>query len=125
MQDFKKLDVWHKAIAVASRAHALARRLPAEERFELGSQIRRSSISIPSNIAEGAGRGSRRDFARFLRIAYGSACELETQLILAESFGFISGDELDGTATAVIEARRMLHALALEVDPQARLRTAD
>ena len=118
MQDFKKREVWHKGIALARRAYSVAGRLPAEERFELSSQIRRASISIPSNIAEGAGRGSSKDFARFLRIAYGSACELETQLILAESLGFISRNDLDDTATEVVEVRRVLYALAAEVDPR-------
>ena len=120
MQDFKKLDVWHKGIALARSSYSIASALPVEERYELSRQIRRASVSIPSNIAEGAGRGSRQDFARFLRIAYGSACELETQVILAESFGFISQVDLDNTVRQVVEVRRMLYALAAEVDPRTK-----
>lgn len=80
---FKDLIVWQKGIEIAKEVYKLTNKLPKEEMFGLTSQMRRSSISISSNIAEGRGRSSRKDFAQFLHIAQGSLAELETQLILA------------------------------------------
>jgi len=81
--DFKDLEVWQLAMTLAEETYRLAVRLPSSERFELSSQLRRSAVSVPSNIAEGYGRGSRGDYVRFLGIANGSLKELETQVLLA------------------------------------------
>ena len=89
MHNFKELRVWREAIELAKLVYKATALFPQDERYGLKSQINRAVVSVPSNIAEGAGRGSDKEFAQFLKIALGSAFELETQLILAESFGFI------------------------------------
>ena len=80
----KKLEVWKRSILLTKDIYELSSQLPDSEKYGLKSQIQRASISIPSNIAEGAARSSTKDYARFLEIAKGSASELETQLILIE-----------------------------------------
>lgn len=84
MKDFKELEVWQKAFALVIEVYEIANKLPANERFVLADQIRRSSISIPSNIAEGCDRQSTKEFIQFLYISLGSSAELETQLLLIE-----------------------------------------
>jgi four helix bundle protein len=83
MNKFKDLLVWQKAIDLTVTVYTLTKSFPADEKFGLISQIRRSVISIPSNIAEGAGRGTKGEFKQFLMIALGSSYELETQVILS------------------------------------------
>ncbi|MEN8238376.1 MAG: four helix bundle protein [Actinomycetota bacterium] len=111
MHDFRELKVWRRGMSLARRTYSMTETFPASQRFGLTSQIQRSAISIPSNIAEGSGRSSNKDFARFLSIAYGSACELETHLILACDFGYLSAQDLDELSSDVVEIRRMLFAL--------------
>lgn len=117
MQDHHRLVVWRKAMDLASMSYRVTESLPGDERFGLRAQMRRASVSIPSNIAEGAGRGSDGDFARFLRIAYGSACELETQALLARDVGVCPPGDLDHLIEATNEVRRMLNAMIRRVVP--------
>lgn len=84
MHNYKELEVWKKAIELAELVYSISANFPEHEKFGLTSQIRRSSVSVASNIAEGAGRNSEKEFAQFLGYAYGSCCELETQLILSK-----------------------------------------
>ena len=86
---FEKLDVWRKAVDFADRAYAVTRTFPGEERFGLTSQMRRASVSISSNIAEGSGRSSGRDFAHFIEIAYGSLMEVVSQMRITHSQSFM------------------------------------
>jgi carbamoyl-phosphate synthase large subunit len=79
---FKSLIVWQKAMALAREMYHLTAKLPSSEQFGLSSQLRRSAVSIPSNIAEGSRRGTKNDYVQFLRISHGSLSELETQLML-------------------------------------------
>lgn len=95
MHNFRELDFWKRSMALANRIHIVTKAFPDTEKFGLTSQIRRSSISIPSNIAEGASRDSSKDFNRFLQMAIGSAFELETQIILASQFDYIDTSELN------------------------------
>lgn len=83
-RSFKDLIVWQKAVLLAKEIYKTTRQLPQSEQYGLVSQLNRASVSIPSNIAEGSKRGSRKDFAQFLRIASGSAAEVETQLIIVK-----------------------------------------
>ena len=99
-------------MVLARQCYNLTNGLPKSERYGLASQIRRSAVSIPSNIAEGAGRISDREFVRFLRIAHGSACELETQLLLAHDLGYASGAQLSPMTKETVEVRRMVFALS-------------
>ena len=89
MQSHKDLIVWQKSILFAKEIYLATKKFPSEERFGLSSQLQRAAVSIPSNIAEGYGRGAKREIIHFLTIASGSASEIETQLIICESIGFI------------------------------------
>ena len=102
--NYKRLDMWQKAMRLAQHVYEATRGFPREERFGLTSQIRRCAVSIPSNVAEGWGRGTAAERRQFLRVARGSACELETQLVLAEQLGYLSP-----------EAARQIHILVGEV----------
>jgi four helix bundle protein len=104
----KDLEVWKKAMDLAAQVYSLTARFPKEELYGLTSQIRRSAVSIPSNIAEGAARYSRKGFIQFLHIASGSVAELETQLLLATRMGFISRDN---PLPQTEEVRKMLLGL--------------
>ena len=90
----KDLEVWKLSIDLVVRIYDITNSLPSEEKFGLISQMRRSAVSVPSNIAEGAGRSSTKEFMRFIDIASGSLSELETQLIIIEKLNFISADKL-------------------------------
>jgi len=106
---YKNLIVWQKSMEFARLAYPLARRFPGIERFGLADQVRRSSVSVASNIAEGSGRSSNKDYGHFLAIARGSLYEALTQLELAKSFGYIENfDDLESLAE---EISRMLTAL--------------
>ena len=111
MHDFKQLTVWNKAMSMAQSVHELCLKIPDTERYGLISQMRRAAVSVPSNIAEGSGRGSNADFRRFLSIAIGSAYELETQLLLAGRFGYCTDGQIGPLLTQMSELQRMLHGL--------------
>ncbi|HYG50407.1 MAG TPA: four helix bundle protein [Flavobacteriales bacterium] len=88
----KELKVWNKAMDLVVDVYKVTILFPSEEKFGVTSQVRRSAVSIPSNISEGAGRNSDKEFNQFIGIANGSTCELETQLILAQRLGWIPMD---------------------------------
>ena len=94
MNDHKDLDVWKQSMLLAEDIYALTKEFPSEERFGLSSQIKRAVVSIPSNIAEGAGRKGDKEFIQFLYIAMGSLSELETQLILSDRLQFVNSIEI-------------------------------
>ena len=108
---FKDLLVWQKGIDLACDVHRLTRLLPKEEAYRLTSQIIRASSSIPANIAEGNGRGTRRDYANFISIARGSAAELETFLIILQRLELATADKLRDLLERTEEVGRMLNAL--------------
>lgn len=111
MQDFRHLVVWQRGMQLVANCYLATRCLPREERFGLSTQMRRSAVSIPSNIAEGCGRRTDADFGRFLYIAYGSACELETQAIAAKLVTSVDEEPMNVVITGCEEVRRMLAAL--------------
>ncbi|PLX15444.1 MAG: four helix bundle protein [Candidatus Muiribacterium halophilum] len=94
MTNYKDLDVWNKSITLVEKVYVITKIFPEEEKFALTNQVRRSVISIPSNIAEGWGRKSTKDYIRFLHIALGSLYELETQLIISEKINYIKDEDL-------------------------------
>ena len=108
MRTHKDLDVWKNAMDLTANVYSLTTRFPKEELYGLTSQIRRSAVSIPSNIAEGAARHSRKEFIQFLHIASGSVAELETQLLLAPRMGFISSSSI---ISDIEEVRKLLLGL--------------
>lgn len=104
--DHKRLDVWRLAMDLSEHLYRLTETLPSTERFGLTTQIRKAAVSVPSNIAEGAARGSSKELLRFLAIALGSLAELETQLLLAERLGMLQ--QIDVTHDIIASVRRML-----------------
>jgi four helix bundle protein len=111
MKDFKKLSVWAKAHQLAVETYAATGTFPKDELYGLTSQIRRASVSIPANIAEGCGRDGEAELGRFLYIAMGSASELEYHLLLAHDLSFLNTKDYEHLGTLVIEVKRMLAAL--------------
>lgn len=111
MQDFRKLAVWEKAHRLSLKIHHLSQRIPRAGNAAFISQIRRAAESIPANVAEGAGRGSDADFARFLQIAIGSSSELESHLQFAVDVEMLGGAEFEARKDEVIEVRKMLIGL--------------
>lgn len=89
MHNLKELKIWNKAIGLATDIYRLTAGFPKEEKYGLTSQIRRSAVSVPSNIAEGAGRNTKNEFCHFLGISNSSSYELQTQLIISKSLGLI------------------------------------
>ena len=85
---YRELIAWQKSMALVKNVYSYSMEFPSDERFGLTSQIRRAAVSIPSNIAEGQGRDSTREFIRHLSIAYGSLMEVETQILIAEDLGY-------------------------------------
>lgn len=104
------LTVWHKAMDLAAKVHLLTSRFPVDERYGLTSQMRRAAVSVPSNIAEGYGRGGL-DYARFVSIAYGSLLELETQAELAARFGYADAATTTELLNLCSEVGKMLNGL--------------
>jgi four helix bundle protein len=108
---FEKLDVWQKAVDFADRVYVVTRGFPTEERFGLTSQIRRASVSISSNIAEGSGRSSGKDFAHFVEIGYGSLMETVSQTQVAFRQSFLNEDNRVALYTNAEELARMMSGL--------------
>jgi four helix bundle protein len=111
MQDFRKLKVWQSAYAFALEIYRLTSKFPDHEKFGLISQMRRASVSIPANIAEGCGRHGNVELARFIHIAFGSACELECHLLIAKDLGFVSVDQHAASEEILFSIKRMLSGL--------------
>lgn len=111
MNDFKKLKVWKRAIDFSVSIYELTENFPSEEKFGLTNQLRRAAVSISSNIAEGAGRNSKKEFNHFLGYSGGSSCEVETQLIIAEKLKYISKIELENSSKEINEIRSMIFGL--------------
>jgi len=110
MRNFRELTVWQKAHDLALEVYRDTKGFPADERFGLTVQLRRAAVSIASNIAEGCGRGSDKDFARFLGIAAGSASEVEYQILLARDLGYLSDDDNGRLNSHVNEVKRILNS---------------
>ncbi|MBI5096602.1 MAG: four helix bundle protein [Nitrospirae bacterium] len=89
LKSYKELKVWQKAYHLCIEIYKITKDFPKEERYVLTSQVRRASVSVPSNIAEGYGRKTTREYIQALYVAYGSNCELETQILLSGDLGYI------------------------------------
>lgn len=108
---YRDLVVWQKSKDFVIRLYKITNSFPTEEKFGLTSQMRRSAISIPSNIAEGRGRRSRKDFVQFLYMSVGSLCELETQIEIAKDLRFIKEVEYNDCIASLKEIGRMLASM--------------
>jgi len=111
LKNYKELQVWQKAYQFCLNLYKLTKTFPQEERFGIVSQMRRAALSIPSNIAEGYGRKTTKEYVYSLHIAYGSLCELETQILLSGDLGYISVDHTINLQTDLGEIERMLKSL--------------
>jgi four helix bundle protein len=111
IRSYQDLAIWKKAMELVVQVYHLTRRFPREEMHGLTSQMRRAAVSIPTNIAEGWGRGSRKEYIQFLRIARGSLLELETLLAISRSLRYLSQEDMQTTLALVEEISRMLSGL--------------
>jgi len=117
---YKDLRVWQQAMMLAEAVYEVTNRIPQDERFGLTSQMRRAAVSVPSNIAEGRGRGSDAELIRFCAIAYGSLMELETQAELARRLGFLPVHELSSIFEHCAKVARMLNALRASLSDEGK-----
>jgi four helix bundle protein len=115
-RSYRDLVVWQKSMALARTVYQLSASWPSDERFGLISQVRRASVSIPANLAEGQGRIGTKEFTRFVAIAHGSLCELETELLLAEELGFSDPSEFSACKALMEEIGRMCRSLIYSGD---------
>lgn len=111
IKSYKDLIVWQKAMDICEEIYRVSNNFPKSELYGLCSQIRRCCVSIPSNIAEGYQRGHRAEYIQFLRIAFGSGAELETQLLIAQRIGFLEKDEFEKLDNSLQDIMKMLNAL--------------
>ena len=111
VRTYEDLDVWHLSIDLAEMVYILTRKLPSEEKFALGDQMRRAAVSIPSNIAEGQSRSSTGDYIRFLSFAKGSNSEIHTQLLLGVRLGYFTKEQVEKPLELCGRIRRMLNSL--------------
>ncbi|NIT62084.1 MAG: four helix bundle protein [Aliifodinibius sp.] len=112
MNRFKNLEIWNRAVELATKIYEVTANFPDEEKYGLVSQLRRCSVSISSNIAEGAGRNTNKDFKRFLSIAYGSLYELETQIIISANLELINKSENRKLCAEIEELQKMLYVFS-------------
>jgi len=111
MNNFRKLKIWNKSIELATDLYEVTANYPKAEMYGLTSQMRRAVVSIGSNIAEGAGRQSSKEFIRFLNIAKGSSYELETQLTISKNLDYLSDKEYKSIVLKLVEIEKMIFAL--------------
>lgn len=111
MHKYKELKLWQKSIDLVTRIYLTTKSFPETEKFGLISQINRSAVSIPSNIAEGAGRNSDKEFLQFLSIAHASSFELETQLIISKNLNYLSVEELELLTIQIEEVQKMNYSI--------------
>lgn len=116
IRSYEDLRVWQAGIGFAEQIYQATKSFPESELYGLTSQLRRAAVSVPSNIAEGYGRGSRGDYLRFLRMARGSLFEIQTQLIIAQRVGFLSEAGLGGLRQVGDGLRRQLLAMIVAIE---------
>ncbi len=116
MHKVEDLKIWQKSIELTKLVYDAVLSLPSDEKYGLTSQIKRSVISISSNIAEGAGRNSDKEFKQFLSIANGSSYELQTQLILTVELNLISKDKIQSIVKLLVEVQKMNYSLQKSLD---------
>ena len=115
--DFRELKVWQRAMELTVEIYSIVKLLPQEETFALSGQMRRAAVSIPSNIAEGQGRDTMKEFIRFLAVARGSLRELSTQLEICERVGYLELSQTVKANDLIEEIDKMLNALSKSLIP--------
>jgi four helix bundle protein len=117
VKNYKELIVWQKSMTAVTLLYSLVKKLPKEELFALSDQMRRCAVSIPSNIAEGQQRTSGAEFLKFISYAQGSRAELETQLLICVSIGYMTEDDISELMSLLNEINKMLSALERTLPP--------
>jgi len=115
VKSYRDLLVWQRSIQLSLSIYNLTRIFPKEERYGLTSQLQRAGVSIPSNIAEGYGRGTRKDYKQFLSIARGSTLEVQTQLLIANELGYCDSAQVKQAESLSEEVSKMLYSLIAEL----------
>ena len=118
MRNYRDLQVWKKAHDLTLELCRVSQRFPREEMYGITSQLRRAAVSIGANLAEGCGRRTSSELARFVRIAMGSASELDYHLLLCRDLGFMSRDDFNSSAAKLTEVRKMLTSFLQSVEEQ-------
>ena len=118
MGHYKGLHAWQKGIVLCKTVYQITEGFPKSETFGLSQQMRRAAVAIPSNLAEGHGRGARKDYRHFVHIARGSACELETQTIIAGELGLLEPQSTTAVLGQVNELQRMIEGLSAALGEQ-------
>ena len=113
---YQELTVWQKAMDLTREIYMLSSKLPREELYGLSDQLRRAAVSVPSNIAEGHGRKTAKDFCHFLSIANGSCMEIETQLLICVQLNMLTKNDIFGAVSLLNEVSKMLTALILKTE---------
>ena len=116
MKNFKQLTVWQKSMKLVLEIYKLTDLLPEKEKFGLSSQLRRTAVSIPSNIAEGSSRKSDKDYVRFLEMALGSSFEVETQLLIVRELGFAVEKQLAECFSLLVEVQKMIQSFISTIE---------
>lgn len=116
MKNFKELRIWQKGMDIAVNCFKIVKDFPQQERFGLALQITKSGVSIPSNIAEGSNRSSQKDYSRFVEVSFGSAYELETQLLIAQKTGFGDQPLIQETLAELSDEEKMLLGFLRKLD---------
>ena len=118
MRNYRDLQVWSKAHHLTLELYRISRQFPREETYGITSQLRRAAVSIGANLAEGCGRRTSSELARFVRIAMGLASELDYHLLLCRDLGFINDDDFASSAARLTEVRKMLTSFLNSVEEQ-------
>ena len=116
IKSHKDLTVWQKSIDLVEKIYRCTERFPRQEIYGLATQMRRAAVSISSNIAEGRSRGTRKDFAHFLHMAFGSTSELETQLVIARRLRIGQSQDVASAETLLLEVSKMLRAMITKLE---------
>ena len=116
MHNFRKLDIWAKSMDLVTDIYRVTNAFPNQERFGLISQMQRSAVSIPSNIAEGSAKSSNKDFARFLEMSIGSSYELETELTIASKLNYMELDVFVSLQNKIVEIQKMIIGFKNKLD---------
>jgi four helix bundle protein len=124
LRNYRDLEVWEKAHKLTLQLYEKSRAFPREEFYGLTSQLRRSAMSVGANLAEGCGRQTTPELARFVRIAMGSASELDYHLLLARDFGYLQSDDHQGLSQELTRIRKMLASLLATLERPANSKAA-
>jgi four helix bundle protein len=123
MRNYRDLQVWSKAHGLTLDLYRVSRGFPREEMFGVTSQLRRAAVSVGANLAEGCGRRTSTELARFVRVAMGSASELDYHLLLCRDLGFVKNDDFERAASGLTEVRKMLTSFLSAVETQIERRS--